>query len=180
MQIMKAFFRQRLSITNFVLFSLLLILLIILFRKIAVFFLITLIVSIFTYLNYYIRLPFDVSPVLFMSLIVSRQYSLWLAFVFIIASGIVPMMMAGGSFDFTTLFYLSLIVFISYLSSLLKIYPFLLVAIPLILAHHIIAAVGSIGFGINPQKEVINLMTKVTVDLLYILGFSSFFLRILG
>ncbi|MBN1502363.1 hypothetical protein JW930_02365 [Candidatus Woesearchaeota archaeon] len=169
----KPFFKKKIRPSTFILFSLALIAALLLFRKIAIYLLLTLFTSTFVYANYYIKLPFDISPVLFLSLIISSEYGFVFAVFFIIASGIIPMVMAGGSFDHTTLFYLSLIIGINLLNSHLVQYPFMIVAIPLVILHHILGAVGSISFGTLLQKEILNLITQIIKDLFYILSFSK-------
>ncbi|MBT7391888.1 hypothetical protein HN827_03600 [archaeon] len=147
---------------------------IIVFRKISIFFILTLIVSTFTYINYYIKLPIDISPVIFLSLVFSRDIGIFGAIMFIIASGIIPMVLAGGSFDHTTLFYLTLIILINYASLFFLKLPFLYIAFSLIILHHVIAFFGSISFGTPKHKEMINLIVKIFVDSFYILTFSEF------
>ncbi|MBN2368689.1 hypothetical protein JXC34_06720 [Candidatus Woesearchaeota archaeon] len=170
----KAFFRKRLNPSTFILFALLIILFMIFFRKIAIFFVLTFLTSVFVYLNYYIKLPFDVSPVLFLSLIISREYSFLLGFLFIISSGIVPMVIAGGSFDHTTLFYLSIIILVNFMSAKMAVYPMLVVLIPLIILHHIVTLFGGINLlGMPAHKEIANFFTHIAVDCFYIFSFSS-------
>jgi hypothetical protein len=155
-------------------FALLIFCLLLLFKKATIFFILTLIVATLTYFNYYIKLPFDISPVLFISLIISREYSFLLAAIFIIISGIIPMIMAGGSFDLTTIFYSSLILIVNLVNSFLVHTSILPVFIILSILDHILGTIGGLlFFGSNPTKELVNLLLQIIVDVLYIISFSS-------
>ncbi|MBD3202790.1 hypothetical protein GF327_00715 [Candidatus Woesearchaeota archaeon] len=175
----KVFLKKQFKISNFILLLTLLIVSMILIRKITMFFVLTLIASVIVYFNYYIRLPFDLSPVLFFSLVITREFSFIFSAVFIIISGIIPMILAGGTFDHTTIFYTSLIIGINYLSSFFLSNNFIITAILISVLHHVIAAIGSIIFGTDPRKEIINLGTKILVDLFYILSFSELLFSII-
>ncbi|MFH2020372.1 MAG: hypothetical protein ABIJ34_03095 [archaeon] len=166
-------FKKKIKFTRFLLFILILVFLILILRKAAIYIFFTIITGLFVYLNYHIRFPIDLSPVLFFSLIISREYSFWLSVIFIILSGIIPMIFAGGTFDHTTLFYAALVVFINFISSILSKQPLLYVLIPLIIIHHIIAGIGSITFGTNPYKELINFFSKIGIDLFYLTTLSD-------
>ena len=170
---MKVFLKKKFNIVNFVILGLIIILLMLIFKKISVYFMLTFFTAFFTYVNYYVKLPFDISPVLFLSLIISREYSFILSAVFIILSGIIPMILAGGSFDHTTLFYLSIILVVCFMSSLLTRYPLYIVMIPLIILHHIIAYIGSVNFGSSPWKEFLNLLIKLGIDSFYLFTFGK-------
>ena len=165
-------FKKKFKPSNFILFLLIIIVSFLLFRDFVMFILILFLVSIFVYFNYHIKLPFDISPVLVVSLIISNEYGIWYSVTFIIVSGIIPMILAGGSFDYTTLFYLSLILLINYVYMFFTQYSFLFIAFPLIVLHHFIAMIGGIFFGINKQKEIINFILKLTIDNTYLIVFS--------
>ena len=165
--------KKEIKPSNFVLFLLLIIVSLLLIREFVIYIITIFLVSIFVYFNYHIKLPFDISPVLVISLIISRNYGFVYSFVFIIVSGIIPMILAGGSFDHTTLFYVSLIFLINYISILVKV-QFLLIAFSLILIHHLIALFVGFYFGISKQKEMINFVIKMIVDGLYLFIFQLF------
>jgi hypothetical protein len=171
---MKSFLKRKFNISYFAIFSLILVIFMILFRKAFIYLLFTLLAALFVYLNYYIRLPFDVSPILFLSLVISRQYSFLLAIIFIFVAGILPMVFAGGSFDHTTIFYLTLIIMINLTNTFLKVFPFVYIFIGLAILHHILAFFGSMSFGNNPHKELVNLGIKVMVDCFYVLTLGGF------
>ncbi|MEM4397967.1 MAG: hypothetical protein QW757_05085 [Candidatus Woesearchaeota archaeon] len=166
-------FRKNFSINYFLLFSIILIILMIFLRKIAIFLFFTIITAIFTYINYHIKFPFDLSPVLFLSLIISREYSFLFSIAFIIVTGIVPMVFAGGSFDHTTLFYLSIIFLVNFVNTKIRFLNPIIAFLVLILAHHIMAFFGSLSFGNNPKKEFINLFLKIFVDFNYVMLFCN-------
>ncbi|MEM4397722.1 MAG: hypothetical protein QW757_03820 [Candidatus Woesearchaeota archaeon] len=142
-------------------------------RKIGMFLFLTIITAIFTYVNYYVKFPFDLSPVLFLSLVISREYNFLFSIAFIILTGIIPMIFAGGSFDHTTLFYLSIIFLVNYVNTKLKFLNFIVAFLILIFLHHILAFFGSLSFGNNPKKEFINLILKIFVDFNYVVLFGS-------
>ena len=171
---------KKVNIRTFLIFLILLLIMIGFFRRWAIFFIITLAVSVFVYVNYYIKLPFDISPVLFLSLVITREYGFLASFVFIIVSGIFPMVMAGGSFDHTTLFYLSLIFGINFVSGFFTGFPYIIVFIAFAVLHHVIALIGSLSFGNNPYKEFMNLITKIIVDVFYIFTFSAGIIQLMG
>ncbi len=173
------FLKKRFNISYLLLFFIILIISMLLFRKITIYLLFLLVTATFTYLNYYIRLPFDLSPVLFLSLIISREYSFLFSVIFILLSGILPMILAGGSFDHTTIFYLSLIIIINLVNSILVFLPYYILIVSLIIAHHIIAFFGSISFGNNPHKELFNLIMKITIDMIYIFSFYNLLISII-
>ncbi|MFH0874645.1 MAG: hypothetical protein V1859_01820 [archaeon] len=175
----KEFFKKRFSISYALIFAIILILLILFFRKTAIYFILVLLTSAFVYLNYYIHLPFDLSPVLFLSLIITREYNFFMSILYIFVAGILPMVFAGGSFDHTTIFYLSIIIAVNFISIFFISVSFIIAALILIIIHHIICAFGSISFGTNPAKEVVNMITKIAVDGFYILNFSVIVISII-
>ncbi|MEM3374551.1 MAG: hypothetical protein QXE31_05005 [Candidatus Woesearchaeota archaeon] len=140
----------------------------------------TIITAIFTYVNYYVKFPFDLSPVLFLSLVISREYNFLFSIAFIILTGIIPMIFAGGSFDHTTLFYLSIIFLVNYVNTKLKFLNFIVAFLILIFLHHILAFFGSLSFGNNPKKEFINLILKIFVDFNYVVLFGSLVISLLS
>ncbi|MEM2131203.1 MAG: hypothetical protein QXR96_01640 [Candidatus Woesearchaeota archaeon] len=142
-------------------------------RKIAMFFFLTIITAIFTYVNYYIKFPFDLSPVLFLSLVISREYSFLFSIAFILITGILPMVFAGGSFDHTTIFYLSIIFLVNFINTKIIFLNHIVAFLILIFAHHIIAFFCSLIFGNTPKKEFINLVLKIIVDFNYVLLFGN-------
>lgn len=173
-------FKHKFKLSNFLLFTLLFFTGIILFRKITMFFVISLIVAIFTYFNYSIKLPFDLSPVLVISLIISRQYSLIYSIIFIIISGILPMIFAGGSFDQTTLYYVSIRILVNFVNTILKPIPAIPVLIAMSITDHLLGTIGSITlFGANISKELINIVLQTLVDIIYIFSLSSFLILLL-
>jgi hypothetical protein len=139
------------------------------------------IVALMTYFNYSFRLPFDLSPVLVMSLVVSREYGMLYSIAFIIVSGIIPMIFAGGSFDHTTLFYTAVLVLVNIINSMLPALPHIPLFIGLSLLNHIVGSIGSVSFfGANLAKEALNLALQMLVDLFYIFTFSAFALALLA
>lgn len=172
--------KNRFSPKNIGLAFIILIVLFILFRKLTMFFLITLFVAAFTYMNYYIRFPFDVSPVLFLSLIISYEYNFWFSALFIIAAGVVPMVMAGGSFDHTTVFYVSVRLLVNLLNSIHN-YPFILSALILSILDHALGLIGGVTvLGANPGKEITNFFLQIIVDLFYIISFSTIIIGLIN
>ncbi|NTV24065.1 MAG: hypothetical protein HGA85_06890 [Nanoarchaeota archaeon] len=175
------FFRRRFRLTNFLAFMVIFLIGMILFRRIAVFFIISLVVAVSTYFIYSVKLPFDLSPVLFVSLIISRQYSVMPAAVFIAISGIIPMILAGGSFDHTTLFYVSVRILVNFINTFLKPFPIVPVLIGMSFLDHLLGTVGSVSlFGANPAKEMTNIVLQTSVDIIYILSLSSLLVLMTG
>lgn len=168
---LKIFFKKKFKPSTYIMFLIIIVLLFLLFRSFAVYLFLIFCVSVIVYINYVFKLPFDLSPVLVISLIISRNYGFFHTIIFVVLSGIVPMILAGGSFDHTTLFYFSLIVAINLISTFFTQFLFLIVAFLLIIIHHFIAMVGSIFFGTNKQKEIFNFILKLVIDSTYLLMF---------
>lgn len=171
--------KKEFNINYFLLFSLFLIILMIIFRKIGMFLFLSIITAIFTYVNYHIKFPFDLSPVLFLSLVISREYNFTFSIAFIILTGIFPMILAGGSFDHTTLFYLSLIIVVNYINTNIAFLNHKIAFLILIVIHHIIALIGSLSFGNEPKKEFINLIIKIFIDTNYTLLLSGIIIKLI-
>jgi hypothetical protein len=173
-------FRHRFKLRSFLLIALLFFLGVFMFRKIAGFLLISLIVMVITYFNYSFKLPFDITPVLFVSLILSREYNLVYSIIFLMIAGIIPMVLTGGSFDHTTLFYLSVRIIVNFINTYLLSFPAMPVLIIMAILDHLIGTIGSVSlFGANFSKEIINFLLQTIVDVIYITSFSALLIMLL-
>ena len=168
----KPIFKKKSLLSNYLIFFLIFFISVLILRKFTLFLFITIIVSMFTYFNYHIKLPFDLSPVLFFSLFFSREYSLFHSFFFIIFSGIIPMILAGGSFDVTTLYYFCIRFSVNFLNVYLRSFVAIPVYIFMFLLDHFFGSLGAVFlFSSNPIKEFLNLIVQIITDLFYLFAF---------
>lgn len=166
-------FKKEFSINYFLVFSIFIFLMMFFLRKIAIYLLLVFLTAVFTYINYHIKFPFDISPVLFLSLVISKEYNLLFSILFIFLSGVLPMIFAGGSFDHTTIFYLSIIFLVNFLNTKFIFFDKITTFFILIFIHHIFAFLGSLLFGNDLKKEFINLVLKIIIDFNYVFLFGN-------
>ncbi len=151
-----------------------------LFRKIMIFFALSLITSIIVFFIYKMHFPFDLSPVLVFALIIARTHGAWFSIAFIIIAGIVPMLIAGGSFDHTTLFYTTIFIIPSFIVTLFPLVPFVPLAMALMLLEHITGSGFAILNGTFAPKEIVNFFAEVSIDCIYISLFSGLLISLLS
>jgi hypothetical protein len=116
-----------------------------------------------TYSNYIYRLPFDISPVVVSSFLVARFYGILPAAAMIAIAGIAPMMIAGGLFDHTTIFYVGVNLIFCFICTKTVFLPLIFIYL-LVIANHLVSLVGGIYLGTSPMKEIINLIIKLVLD----------------
>lgn len=174
------FQKDKKSLIRYACFAIVLLIGIILFRKLTTFFLLTLVTSVIVFYIYHMKFPFDLSPVLIFSFVLTRTHGIWFSIAFLILAGIVPMLIAGGTFDFGTLVYTILFIIPNIVLSFLPNSNFMLTATILMLCEHISGSLFAVFNGVPAPKEIVNFIAESAVDWFYIFLFSGFLISVLS
>ncbi len=121
-----------------------------------------------------LRMPFDITPVFVLSLLVCREFGLLWSFLFVIVAGVVPTFIGGGSFDVGSLLYMSAHALALFAATLLLGFPFFFSSLALLVGYHMISFFIGMLISQNRAKEFVNLAIKLAVDTAYVALISRF------
>ncbi len=155
------------------------ILIIIKTQKILIFLALTLISGIICFFNYSMRLPFDITPVFFLSIIITNTYGFGYTVLFVILSGFIPSILSGGEASMSSIMYLVVNLLVNLLSIPLLGSNIVLGGIILSVVYSVLAGIGSAVTGENIQKEIFSVILTIIVNVLYFSKLGMFIISIL-
>jgi len=132
------------------------------------------------FINYYTKLPFDISPVFFLSILFTSTYGFGYTVVFAFVAGFIPSIISGKGLDFDAFMYLGLNLLMNFLSLQLQALNILTRGVVLSIVYSLLAAFMSVFMGSSTSKEMLSMVLTIIVNLFYFLKLTNPLLMILG
>jgi len=155
-------------------------LLIIKTQRILIFLALTLISGIICFLNYSTKLPFDITPIFFLSIIITNTYGFGYTVLFVILSGFIPSVLSGGEASMDSFMYLIVNLIVNLLSIQFLGNNIVFGGIVFSVIYSILVGIGSCITGEIIQKEIFSVILTIIVNVLYFSKLGIFLLTILG
>lgn len=149
-------------------------------QKILIFLVLTLISGIICFVNYRTGLPFDFSPVFFLSIIITSTYGFGYTFLFVILSGFIPSILFGKGPDFNSFMCLSLNLLMNLLWIGFSGFNIISGGVIFSIIYSVLAASASIFVEGNVGKEVVSMVITILVNVFYFLKLGTVLITILG
>lgn len=146
--------------------------------KIVTFLVLCVICGIMVFINYVMGIPFDFTPVFFLSIIITSTLGVGLSIVFIIVGGIIPTVIAGGKIDVSYLVFLTLLILLNLFSSSFS--NIMVGGIILAFIYSVVGGVISIGLGDPVFKQVPSMIVNIIINTLYFYKFSEMVIHLLS
>jgi hypothetical protein len=132
------------------------------------------------YVNYYSRLPIDITPIFFFSVIITFNYGFLLSALFVLVAGVLPRFLAGADMSFDGVFY----IFLNLLTNLVLI----MIAPADVILYGFIASIfyflsASFFSGlVNSEvfKEFLVALINIGISFFYFMNVGPILIRLLG
>ena len=132
-----------------------------------------------TYINYYLRIPVDLTPIFFLSVIISFGYGFFYSMLFVIIVSLPPKIFSGADFGIQNIVYVIINIMVNLF--LVSVWPSNIILFGIIgaVVYCLMSAVISGIIKGEIEKELLVSIINIGINLFYFLNFSSFLLGIL-
>jgi len=149
-------------------------------QKILIFLALTLISGIICFLNYSTKLPFDITPIFFLSILITNMYGFGYTVLFVILSGLIPSVISGGEASMDSFMYLGVNLLVNLLSIQFLGNNIVFGGIILSVVYSILVGIGSCITGGVIQKEIFSVVLAIIVNVLYFSKLAVVIITFLG
>jgi hypothetical protein len=151
-----------------------------LFRRLVVYLVLVAVTSVITYASYYARIPVDLTPIFFLSVVISFSYGLAYSVLFVILCSLPAKLASGSGFGLDSIFYVFMNILVNFV--LLSISPANIVLYGFLgsVAYFTFSGLFSGMVNNEIEKEIFVAVINVGVSFFYFMNFAAPLLSILG
>lgn len=151
-----------------------------LLKKFLLFLVLTAITIAITYFNYYTRIPIDLTPIFFLSVIISFSYGLLFSVLFVLIVSLPPKLFSGSDFGVKSIFYIIINIIVNFV--LVSISPGNIILFGIVgsVVYHLMSATLAGLMEGEIVKELLVSVINIGVSLFYFMNFGLILLRFLG
>ncbi|MAG15821.1 hypothetical protein CMO88_02055 [Candidatus Woesearchaeota archaeon] len=118
-----------------------------------------------------LRVPFDLSPIFFGSVIIMHFYGVWHVMLFLLFASIIPSVLAGSVIDFISILSLVSILLVSFLVAVTTLnFPYVLI---LIVLYAVVASLITFALSNELGKALATFIVLLSVNIAYFIALSK-------
>jgi len=154
------------------------IVLLFLLKDFVIFLMLCIACGVIVFLNYFIKFPFDFTPIFFLSFIITLTYGYGFFVLFVVLAGFVPTIISAGEIDIDYFVFMALLFLLNIIPSLMNDYN-MLIGVVLVTTYSIIGGLISIGLGKSPSKQIISILFIIFVNVFYFLEIGPILINLI-